>query len=655
MIACSQVNVERLLRKLLEEQSDEGSVVSSLSSGSLSLSDDEAWEQIRKELQNVGMTPRAFDKNRTFILQTLEQAILEGDLLTTFESGSQSKQMANESIESESAAALTPDPAMIPQSRVNQPPRRANRNDEISKPVTSTPAKRPNRLSRLVYKLTTSRNKFIQAAADGDLSLVMHHLNMDVDVHYHNMDGESALIKAAGNGHKNIVELLVAQGAPQRACSGTSLECNTALCRAAEKGHERIIELILEGGGMAEWCPESSEDRPASPLCVAASGGHLRAKQVLLDKGASVETLHGNGEIRTMLEHGARATINAIDKNQETPLLLAITHGSSEAAKLLMEDGADVNKRVEDGMQPLLYAARINRLAIVQILLEGRADVKSINSLGESALWEAVSKNNIRMAELLLKKGADPNLKTNDKNNILQLAVRRNSISMASILLKYKANPNQRNEKGETSLFDAVKKDNTGMVELLLQNEACIDTQDNVGDTVLFLSVRKRSFRMVSLLLRKGADPNLKNKEGFSSTYYATIEFSPDPRLIRLLLGNGADPHMKYSGDPLIFHALRSEGWFFGLKDGSRDYSLFNILLNKGADSDATDRNGQTILIAAIHKGSYWIISLLLNHDADVSLQDKTGSTPLSVWKDAEMPESDKICIGSLLKDRGAR
>ncbi|KAJ5703330.1 hypothetical protein N7493_011719 [Penicillium malachiteum] len=44
MIACSQVNVERLLRKLLEEQSDEGSVLSSLSSGSLSLSDNEAWE-----------------------------------------------------------------------------------------------------------------------------------------------------------------------------------------------------------------------------------------------------------------------------------------------------------------------------------------------------------------------------------------------------------------------------------------------------------------------------------------------------------------------------------------------------------------------------------------------------------------------------------
>ncbi|KAJ5608744.1 hypothetical protein N7528_009311 [Penicillium herquei] len=258
MIACSQVNVERQLRKLLEEHSDEGSVVSSLSSGSLSLSDNEAWEKIRKELQDVGMTPRAFDKNRTFILQFLEQAISEGDLIPGFEPGSQLKEAGSESIE---------------------PGSTAEKDREMTKLVTFTPTKRSNGLSRLVYRLTTSRNKFIQAAADGDLSLVMRSLDMNVDVDCHNEDGESALMRAASNGHEKIVEVLVAHGAAWKACSGEKKDCNTALCNAAAKGYTRVIELILEGGGLPDWCRGRliSISPPPSPLAVAASYGQIYA------------------------------------------------------------------------------------------------------------------------------------------------------------------------------------------------------------------------------------------------------------------------------------------------------------------------------------------------------------------------------------------
>ncbi|KAJ5734975.1 uncharacterized protein N7483_000100 [Penicillium malachiteum] len=423
MIACSQVNVERLLRRGLEEQSDEdgSSALSSLSSGSLSLTDKESWEQIRKKLQSVGLTPRAFDKNRAFILQILEQSIFEGDFVAAIEPGSQSKRSLNASIDSESTAALTLAPAMIPKSRVNQPPLpmpiKTERNRERPTPVTSKPAKRPNGLSRIVYRLATSRNKFIQAAADGDLPLVMRGLDMNVDVDYQNPDGDSVSIKAADNGHERIVEALVAHGAARRASIGTRLDCNAALCRAAAKGHVRIIELILEEGGMTEWCPEleNSSSRPASPLYMAASSGQLSAVQVLLKKGASLETLHGNGEsealltvsahgfeniVRYLLEKGAR--IDGSTSEGKTALSYAITHQRDSIVALLLSKGASVDIKDKE-LRTYLYLALADKLdadvkgskqlGIVKALLEygAKATINAIDKQQETALLLAIT------------------------------------------------------------------------------------------------------------------------------------------------------------------------------------------------------------------------------------------------------------------------
>ena len=53
----------------------------------------------------------------------------------------------------------------------------------------------------------------------------------------------------------------------------------------------------------------------------------------------------------------------------QTALMLAVSHGRLETARLLLECGAEINSRDEDGSTALMCAAEHNHLEIVKLLL----------------------------------------------------------------------------------------------------------------------------------------------------------------------------------------------------------------------------------------------------------------------------------------------
>ncbi|KAJ5608743.1 hypothetical protein N7528_009310 [Penicillium herquei] len=186
--------------------------------------------------------------------------------------------------------------------------------------------------------------------------------------------------------------------------------------------------------------------------------------------------------VKALLRFGAKENINAIDEKGDTPLLLAITQGASETVKLLVENGADINKQVGNRVQPLLCAAKRGSTAIVRILLEGGADIKAPNVLGESALWEAVSNNNIRMTKLLLEKGANPNVRNYRGELVIFQALRTGS------------------------LINVKQSDTLGVFDLLLTSGANPNSTDFHGQTILIAAIHAGVYSIVEILLRHGAD-----------------------------------------------------------------------------------------------------------------------------------------------------
>ncbi|KAJ1482796.1 ankyrin repeat-containing domain protein, partial [Baffinella frigidus] len=125
--------------------------------------------------------------------------------------------------------------------------------------------------------------------------------------------------------------------------------------------------------------------RPA--LWRASLNGHTEEVRRLLAEGADIEGKGGEDEC--------------------TPLLAAAQTGNDELVLLLLEKGANVSARDNNGWNSLLHAAHIGREGAVRALLNYGAVVSEKDDDGWTALHCAASEGHEAVSRLLLAKGAE--------------------------------------------------------------------------------------------------------------------------------------------------------------------------------------------------------------------------------------------------------
>ncbi len=139
--------------------------------------------------------------------------------------------------------------------------------------------------------------------------------------------------------------------------------------------------------------------RPDGELSVfeAAAFGRLERLQSILDEDAS--------------------QASAFSDDGFTALHLAIFGGQEEAARVLLERGADPNALSTSEaakVPPLGTAAFMRSVPLARLLLDSGADVNGRGEGGFTALHTARQNGDDTFAELLLERGADPSLATDD-------------------------------------------------------------------------------------------------------------------------------------------------------------------------------------------------------------------------------------------------
>jgi len=119
-----------------------------------------------------------------------------------------------------------------------------------------------------------------------------------------------------------------------------------------------------------------------------------------------------NEEVRLLIARGAN--IEARDKFQQTPLIIACRLSNIDMIKQLLESGANPNVKNEWGYGPLYYAAcHISNTEITKLLLDHGANPNCTDQSGNSILSMIVAKCRhqnptfIEMAKLLITNGAD--------------------------------------------------------------------------------------------------------------------------------------------------------------------------------------------------------------------------------------------------------
>jgi ankyrin repeat protein len=158
-------------------------------------------------------------------------------------------------------------------------------------------------------------------------------------------DGEM-LRGAVHKGHTSEVSRLLKAGVDVN--SGDSGSGYSPLIMAIQRGHREIVELLVEHGAK-----DTDNIFKMSAVKTAASSHKFDIMKMLIEKGFDVDI--PNYEQRTALMSVCRC-------------------GDAEGlVKLLINNGADVNRQSESGKTALAEAIGWNRLELVRILLESGA------------------------------------------------------------------------------------------------------------------------------------------------------------------------------------------------------------------------------------------------------------------------------------------
>ncbi|MDX1917133.1 MAG: ankyrin repeat domain-containing protein [Rickettsiaceae bacterium] len=117
------------------------------------------------------------------------------------------------------------------------------------------------------------------------------------------------------------------------------------------------------------------------------------------------------------------ADVNAVDRYGNTALMEAARFARPEIARILIEQGADVNgARTVYGKTALMQAAYNGHNAITALLLERGADVNAADRCGNTALIEAAHYGYAKTTRLLIDAGAEVNATARNGQSALMWA-----------------------------------------------------------------------------------------------------------------------------------------------------------------------------------------------------------------------------------------
>lgn len=209
------------------------------------------------------------------------------------------------------------------------------------------------------------------------------------------------------------------------------------LVNAASNGDKDTMEALLNAN------PEllqQSLPTGMSPLTAAMYHGKQAAVEWLLDRGVTV-TIHeaaslGDDETLQYMLNLEPSLLTAYSFDGWTPLHLACFFGGYEAAKLLIDRGADVNAPSTNPMKnmPIHAAAAGNRTNMIELLLAHGADPNAKQSGGWTPIQQAAQHCDAVTVKLLLAHGADPDLAQDDGHTARSIAAAKGYTEVLDVL-----------------------------------------------------------------------------------------------------------------------------------------------------------------------------------------------------------------------------
>ena len=262
-------------------------------------------------------------------------------------------------------------------------------------------------------------------------------------------------------------------------------------------------------------------------------------------------------------------------------IIKASHDGRKEAVKALIEAGASLGARSQYG-ETAIYLDYDNK-EVAEALIKAGADVQNFARDDETPLHHSASKGHKEVVTLLLAAGADPHALDRDVKTPLDVAEDEEVKKLLSDAMAKNPKPEvmAMPEELEKALNDRKKED---VEKLITANPELVKSVTKRGSTPLH---RARTAEIAEILLANGAD--LEAKDYYGKTPACTFGWATD---------SVYGPALKY-------------------------------IITKGANLNATDREGAAGLHRACMHGFSMTATTLMENGADVTIADQDGYTPL--------------------------
>ncbi|XP_031563358.1 transient receptor potential cation channel subfamily A member 1-like isoform X2 [Actinia tenebrosa] len=320
------------------------------------------------------------------------------------------------------------------------------------------------------------------AAVSGNLCILkMLMANKHSDIHIEDGDGMTPILRSSLEGHTDIMEYLLDEGAQLNSPPGSGSP--SPLMCAVERGQHKAIEFLLSRGALIDLV----DNQWRNCLHIASACADPETVQILLQNGAKslvnskdsygktplhyvavrckhaaqiVSLLHAAGadfsacdnneqiplhyaamsgivvSIRALLE-ASPCTVNHPDNRSQTPFHLAASNGRSEACRFLLQKGAEIDYRDDLRLTPLFHAVKSKCPLSTKVLLEFGADINAVDKHRKTPIILAALEGNVDVFKTLLQFGADLTSVCVHGYSALDTALQNNQLNICNEIIKH--------------------------------------------------------------------------------------------------------------------------------------------------------------------------------------------------------------------------
>lgn len=482
-----------------------------------------------------------------------------------------------------------------------------------------------------------------QAVKNDNIKAVKFFIENNANVEIATFDGTTPLVLAIEENKPKIVELLIKEGKANIYgvyaketekypiyCAVKNKNLNMIkillnnnfdlkresyiLSYAMENSDENIVKYLVENGA-------DMYSYEITALYQAVLNLNPKLVEYFLDKGASIEKAGGTDVYGNIMMAAAGSKFN--NSNDKSPVDLTLLEKSAENSAKITEmligkaDKNIINDSLE-GKTPLIIAVGNSYIDTAKILIENGANINAVDFEGWSALSYAVNNGDIEIAKLLLENKA----KIKDELLIaIKSPIVESSINIMKLLIDNKANINYTDENGFNPLNIAIESGDMELTKFLITNGANVNSLMQDGVSLIGYAIAQNNMDLLQILIENGANVNYTGGDSWAKTPLQTASRLGLDNVVRILLTRNADINAVDMNGNTALHtaALNSQ------------LSVVKLLLEKNPSLDIQNKVGNTALHLAVISGNIDIVGELVLKGANTRIRNNDGKYPRDI------------------------